>query len=246
MWGKSTDNRNLDKYAMSLELGSMSTDHKRTIATWIAHGLQKPGKTQAGLARALGVTQPQITRLLAGERSLRVEELGAVEGYLDERFPYGQVSPWTGEIRNVEGMSGTMPVKYRVQAGSWLEVDGLNDDVLATIPFLRDPAFPPSREQYAVQIVGDSMDRIFPDGSYAIVVEAAGQEPLHNDLVIVRRTMRGLVERTVKRYVLTPKGAELRPESHDSRHKPLPLNGDAEAIIEIEGFVIGRYERFSR
>ena len=225
----------------------MTSTHKRTIASWIAQGLRKEGRTQAGLARALGVTQPQITRLLAGERSLRVEELGAVEAYLDEKFPYGQISPGDGFVRDATGMGqGSMPVKYRVQAGSWLEVDGQNDDIVTTIPFSRDPAYPASREQYAVQIVGDSMDRVFPDGSYAIVVAADGQEPVHNDLLVVRRTMRGLVERTVKRYFVTPKGAELRPESHDARFKPLPLEGDSDTTIEVEAFVIGRYERFSR
>lgn len=219
---------------------------KKLIATWIADKLQQPGKTQAGLARALGVTQPQITRLLAGERSLRVEEIAAVETYLDAHIPYAQISGRGSNIENVEGMAGSMPVRFRVQAGSWLEVDSATDEVITTIPFNRDPAYPASRKQYAVQILGDSMDRLFSDGSYAIVVDADGQEPLNGDLVIVRRTHRGLLERTVKRYVVTSQGAELRPESHDPRYKPLPVSGDSDTTIEIEGFVIGRYDRFSR
>lgn len=225
----------------------MSTSQKHLIAQWIATALQKDDKTQAGLARALGVTQPQITRLLAGERSLRAEEIRVVEAYLDEPFPYAQISERGGIIENVEGMaSGSMPVRFRVQAGSWLELESAVDEVIATIPFNRDPAYPPGRDQFAVQIVGDSMDKLFPDGSYAIVVAANGQEPLNNDLVIVRRSQRGLVERTVKRYVVTPAGAELRPESTDPRYKPLPVAGDGDTTIEIEGFIIGRYERFSR
>lgn len=243
---ETTEFRNTECFEKHIAFNPMDSNHKTIIARWIAEGLQKDGKTQAGLARALGVTQPQITRLLAGERSLRVEELNAVESYLDERFPYAQISERGGTIRDIEGMAGSMPVRFRVQAGSWLEVDAAIDEVIATIPFNRDPAYPANRQQYAVQILGDSMDRIFPDGTYAIVVDADGQKPLNNDLVIVRRTQRGLVERTVKRYVETTAGAELRPESHDPRHKPLRLEGDADTTIEIEAFVIGRYDRFAR
>lgn len=224
----------------------MDANYKTVIANWIAEGLRRTGKSQVGLAKALGITQPQITRLLAGERSLRVEELNAVEGYLDERFPYAQISERGGSIKDVEGLTGSMPVRFRVQAGSWMELDATLDDIITTIPLSRDPAYPATRQQYAVQILGDSMDRIFPEGSYAVVVDADGQRPLNNDLVIVRRTQRGLVERTVKRYVETAAGAELRPESTDPKYKPLRLEGDDETTIEIEAFVIGRYDKFSR
>lgn len=226
---------------------STHSQQKKAVAEWVASGLQKEGKTQVGLASAMGITQPQIYRLLIGERSLRVEEVSAVENYLDEPFPFRQIStPGGDRLVDVNGMTGQMPVRHRVQAGVWMEVDGAVDEIIGTIPFAKDPSFPPSREQYAVMVVGDSMDRVLPDGCYAIVVSAEGQTPIHGDLVIVRRTHRGLVERTIKRYVVGPAGAELRPESNDPKYKSMPIVGDDDTLIEIEGFVIGQFKRLGR
>lgn len=222
----------------------MDDEHKKAIADWVAQGLKAAGKSQIGLARELGITQPQIVRLLRGERSLRAEEIAKVEKYLDAAFPFGQI--FASENTITDGMAGQMPVVYRVQAGVWVEQDAAIDEPIGTIPFARDPAFPPGRRQYAVQVMGDSMDKVLPEGAYAIVLEADGKAPTHNDLVVVRRTHRGLVERTVKRYCEGPSGPELRPESNNPRHKALPLAGDSDSTVEIEAFVIGRYERLSR
>lgn len=228
----------------------MKTTHaeqKKLIAEWVAQGLKKEGKTQVGLASAMGITQPQIYRLLIGERSLRVEEVRAVENYLDEPFPLGQISSTGGgRLVDVDGVTGQMPVRHRVQAGVWMEIDSSLDEIIGKIPIARDPSYPASRPQYAVLVVGDSMDQVLPEGSYAIVVAAEGQTPMHGDLVIVRRTHRGLVERTIKRYVVTAGGAELRPESNDPKYKPMPILGDEDTLIEIEGFVIGEFKRFGR
>lgn len=235
---------------LALRYGPMTathTAHKKLIAEWVAKGLKKEGKTQVGLASAMGITQPQIYRLLQGERSLRVEEVRVVEHYLDEPFPFGQISERGGNrLLDVNGMAGQMPVRHRVQAGVWMEVDGALDENIGTIPFARDPSYAPTREQYAVQVVGDSMDRVLPDGCYAIVVAADGQTPIHGDLVIVKRTHRGLLERTIKRYVVGAAGPELRPESNDPKYKPMPIVGDADTLIEIEGFVIGQFKRLGR
>ncbi len=56
---------------------------------WIRQGLKRPGKSQDGLAAALGVHPAQISRLLAGTRRLRVDELAAISAYLG-------VTPETG------------------------------------------------------------------------------------------------------------------------------------------------------
>lgn len=223
----------------------MDQSAKKVVADWIAQGLKKPGKTQAGLARALGISQPQISAITSGNRSIKVEEISALEDYLDAPFPYSKISSATaGDVAEVEGMAGMMPVIFRVAAGVWMETDGA--EIITSIPFARDPSYAATRRQYAVQVLGESMDKVLPDGAFAIVVEANGQEPVNGDLVIVKRTHRGMIERTIKRYVVTRKGAELRPESSDPRFKPLPVDGDDDTIIEIEGFVIGRYERLGR
>lgn len=49
---------------------------------WIRRGLERPGRTQRGLAAAMGVDPAAVSRLLAGTRRLRAEELPAVAAYL--------------------------------------------------------------------------------------------------------------------------------------------------------------------
>lgn len=217
---------------------------KKLIAEWVADGLRQEGKSQTGLGRALGITQPNVFRILRGERSLRAEEIPVVAKYLDRPFPWAQTSVLAGATTALT--EGQMPVLGRVQAGAWMADDGSIDETIGAIPFGRDTAYPPTREQYAVQIVGDSMDRILPEGSYAIVLAADGATPVHGDLVIVRRVNNGLIERTVKRFVEVD-GGQLVPESTNPRHLPIALSAPAEGVtIEIEGFVIGRYQRLGR
>ncbi len=49
---------------------------------WILIGLKTPGKTRAGIARALGLKPPQITRLLQGTRRLKADEVQKIATYL--------------------------------------------------------------------------------------------------------------------------------------------------------------------
>src|SRR5262245_5267625 len=57
------------------------------ILEWIKRGLDKPGKTQTGLAEALGRTQPQVSRLLRGTRDLKEREIAIIAEYLEEEPP---------------------------------------------------------------------------------------------------------------------------------------------------------------
>ena len=63
----------------------MSSDE--IIISWIREGLRRPGKTQAGLAAALGIDRAQVTRLLQGRRELKQREVRTVEDYLEAEAP---------------------------------------------------------------------------------------------------------------------------------------------------------------
>jgi transcriptional regulator with XRE-family HTH domain len=54
---------------------------------WIVNGLKKPGKTQRGIAKALGRDPAAVTRLLAGERQLKAAEIAKIASYLGEAPP---------------------------------------------------------------------------------------------------------------------------------------------------------------
>lgn len=75
----------------------MATDR---YIQWIKEGLKRPGKTQAGLAKHLGIAQPQISRMLTyGGRKISVHELPKIAAYLGVPAP------------------NTVPVVGRVLAG---------------------------------------------------------------------------------------------------------------------------------
>lgn len=57
---------------------------------WIRRGLEKPGKTKAGLAKAMGNLHPsQASRLLDGKRHLKAAEVAKIAAYLGEGPPNG-------------------------------------------------------------------------------------------------------------------------------------------------------------
>lgn len=49
---------------------------------WLAEQLQRPGLSQAGLARALGKSQSAISRILSGQRQLKASELPVILRYV--------------------------------------------------------------------------------------------------------------------------------------------------------------------
>lgn len=54
---------------------------------WIREGLKRPGKTQVGIANALGIAHPQITQMLKGKRRIKVDEISKIAAYLELPTP---------------------------------------------------------------------------------------------------------------------------------------------------------------
>ena len=51
---------------------------------WIREALKRPGKSQRGLAKALGIAPSGVSRLLSGQRALKAAEIEIVQAYLDD------------------------------------------------------------------------------------------------------------------------------------------------------------------
>jgi hypothetical protein len=68
---------------------------------WLSDGLRdgkKAGKTQTGLAKALRIGQPQISRMLAGERTLKAHEIPLAAAYLGVAAPSGETARIVGSV----------------------------------------------------------------------------------------------------------------------------------------------------
>ncbi len=113
---------------------------------WILQGLEKPGKTRSGLAAALGKAPSAVTDLLQGKRQLKASEIKTVAGYLEVAAP-----SFFGTTR-VVGQAGATP------DGAVMYASGQGDYGEAVMP----PGA--TKDTVAVEIVGDSMRGVAPDG----------------------------------------------------------------------------------
>ncbi len=152
------------------------------------------------------------------------------------------------------------PVIGAVQAGVWREAaeDPLHiegwDDPLAS-DYERIPC-PPDRRYphapvFALRVEGDSMDKIFPPGSYALCVRLddaalSAKDVPAGSIVVVQRRKHDIYEATLKRLQRTDGDIILVPESSNPRHKAIKLNPPQhpqDTETSITALVIGKYER---
>ncbi|MEK9900096.1 MAG: S24 family peptidase [Rhodospirillaceae bacterium] len=137
---------------------------------WIRDGLAQPGKTQRGLAAALGVDPSAISRLLGGERQLRAAELPLVVAYLDAAIPSGLApetavaprAPATSQA--TDAASRDLPVLGTALGGSADAPDGMfvmNGEIQDYVE--RPPSLRGVTSAYAVYVADTSMvPRYFP------------------------------------------------------------------------------------
>lgn len=142
-----------------------------------------------------------------------------------------------------------LPVRYRVQAGAWVEIDAEEALLPVSIAVVPDPRYS-AWPQWLELVVGDSANLKIPPGHYAHVVDAIdmGYAPQDGHWVIVERRRGATRERTIKQVSIAEDGkVTLWPRSTNPRWKePLSLTGgsaDGEEIeVEIVGKVIGSYD----
>lgn len=181
----------------------------------VAARMRELGISQTKLAERMGLERTALSKLLAGKRQLKAREAQQLS-----------------EILGLDGIGfpavTQIPVIGLVSAGAWaLAVE----EPLFLMPA---PATDMPTQAFGVIVTGDSMDRILPDGSVAII------DPQDKNLVArgVYVVMNGDEEATVKRFMPDP--ARLEPDSNNPEHKTIYPGQEPFHII---GRVIWRAER---
>lgn len=200
--------------------------------------------SQAELAKRVGKAQQTIQALESGRHRSPgyIVSLAEVLGVTPHYLATGLDDKIKEELPvNVLRVEGT------VEAGSFRDISHLNDDLSEreSIPVAKDGRFPMAH-QYALRVSGDSMNLIFPAGSYVTCVSWAdtGLEWRDGMIVHVERYRAGLVETTVKALQLIGGAPRfLLPRSTNTLHKPIEINGTEETEIIIKGLVTGKWER---
>lgn len=139
-----------------------------------------------------------------------------------------------------------LPILGSIQAGHWLEtsfIDAVGEPEL--LPVARDARFPRAR-QYALRVVGDSMDLDYPDGSYVTCVDFAESGLAITEGLTVHverhRASGQLVEITLKLIERRNGAFALVPRSSNPAHQPITFQtGDGDIVIR--GVVTGGWRQ---
>lgn len=136
--------------------------------TWIREGLKKPGKSQRGLAAALGIDPSGVSRLLAGTRELKASEIAKVEGYLGVRADLSEAAapPTMLDIPSLADMKRDLEVRGIAVGGDDASFE-FNGEVVDYVR--RPPGLVGARKAFAIYITGSSMSPRFEEGEIVFV-----------------------------------------------------------------------------
>ena len=211
---------------------------------WIEKRLAELGKNKAGLGRALGAPRQRITEITAGRRRVAVEEIPALANYL-EMATFDVLQALVGQSYDTQAPYLGVSVVGAVQAGAWNENAQWEESFHYAVPVPPDPRYP-NYSRYGLEVRGESMDLVYPEGSVVICVpiREIESEPDNGARVIVeRRNFGGETEATVKELAIDPAGDKwLTAKSSNPAHSaPIPLSDGQTEAVEITGLVIGSY-----
>ena len=182
-------------------------------SNWLKEGLKRSGKTQRGLAKALGIDPSNVSRLVAGKRRLMIDEIDTVIDY----FASG---PDAIDLR-AAGMAEEGPFCWPDfgRRERDLEVRGValggndgtfiyNGEIVDYVP--RATGLAESPNAFALYVIGDSMSPRFEPGDM-IFIDPGRTVRAGDDVVVEIADRNGepegcyikrLIRRTSRRIVL--------------------------------------------
>lgn len=199
---------------------------------------EKLGLSQVEFATRLDEDQSKISKWERGKQRPNADgaaKLAALAGQ--------SVAEWWGvaPLRATDINAPMVRVIGELRAGAWREAVEWPHDDQFTVPVPRDPAKPALPLQGFI-VRGESMNRIYPDGTLVFVAATIpnGIKPKSGDIVLVQRRNRdGLYEATLKELVVSEDGARwLWPRSSDPEHQaPLQYRSTDAEEVTVTGVV---------
>lgn len=237
----------------------MSNDLVKQMMADIIKGIMEDnGWSAARLAKEAGVAASTVTRAL--DMSVKFVPSSRTMGRLNAaRWKGAQYPPEIREIaavhenapRNIDAqpVRRRIPISGEVRAGAWIEIP--DDPTVTDWLYFDDPEFKNVRV-YALRVVGNSMDRLYPDGTTVLVADATDTGVFEGDIVVVRRSRGPAVETTLKELMIEGRGKyALWPRSNDPLfQEPIRIDATeaeyADEGPEVIGIVIGSYTKRER
>ena len=158
---------------------------------WIRDGLRRPGKSQRGLARALGINPSGVSRLLAGRRAIKLDEIEKIAAYLEVGPPYWTSGPLAPSAAPEFGGGSVWPERPGIREAGGLQ-DGDGGPVLPALSGLsRDlPVLGTAMggEEGAFEFNGEVVDYVrrppgleMARGAFAIYVQGESMAPRYEE-----------------------------------------------------------------
>ena len=210
--------------------------------------LEEEGKKPAPFALEIGRDKDFIADYLKGrKKSFKLEDAQRIAAGL--KRPLESLTREHGARKALVEPAYGLEVVGKVSAGVYRDITIEDqDNTRPRISFARDLRWPHAK-QYALEVEGDSMDLLFPDGSTVVCVDFIGSGMSLKDgmPVHVERYMMGgqLVEATLKQVGRDESGRLcLLPRSSNPVHKPLAISADGDGEVKVRGVVIGEWKPF--
>lgn len=189
----------------------------RVDTKWVKDRLRERGGSIADIARAVGKDRTVVSKIVRGEQPMAL--------WMTPHFA-GVLGVNELEILRRAGLPLLAP--KGVPVISWVAASAFAD--------MHDPPEPDSSRRisfdypigplYALEVRGDSMDRVAPE--WSLIVVSTAERQLHDrDLGVFRRDG----EATFKRFRTDGKRSWLEPDSWSGRHAPIVPAGDDEIVV---------------
>jgi transcriptional regulator with XRE-family HTH domain len=218
---------------------SVSKGTPNALLDWLARGLAKPGKSVKGLAAHLGIEASAVSRMKSGERRIQLAELPRIAEYLGEDPPgNGKVATktWSRDPRTSTPLVPAKAVTVVLAPSVWREVGGAPvalEEWVPTSPDQRIAGIP----QYTCKVEAVA-------GCYVICVPYGDirLRPTPNDVVHVRRRVRGQFEDTLRVIRIDAFGkVRLQLQADDGRVSLEYPSAKTHEAVEIRGLVVAYY-----
>lgn len=183
------------------------------MQTQVKRMRERAGMTQKQLAEALGITQQSVYYYESGDRDIKASTLiemskilkcsvSELLGIKSARV----LAPISDEAAFVE-----IPLFGAIAAGTPIEMDATDRSFL--VPGQIHAMYP---DAFLLEVRGNSMNRILPDGCYALVQPCKEVEADNKPYAVC---VNGF-DATIKRIRKLNNGFELVPDSNDPTYKP--------------------------
>lgn len=183
---------------------------------------RKPKMTQEELAELCGTTKQTIGRLAAGKQPLTTDWMEKIAKALGVEPGDLITNPARKlhENSSVKHAGRSVQIIASVQAGEWLEAFEHPVNNRKEI-FISDDD--PDYAYFAVEVIGDSMNMDYPEGSILVCASPHEVDIKEGDAVIVQRVKDDVYETTVKFLKVEGQRAYLMPRSTNPVHSPIVI-----------------------